>query len=70
MLDILDMPAATFRMVEALQKANKDFDLLLSPNDGPVPSSYFVRRSWDFFVRHLLSIDPPRDFKLTSWQDI
>ena len=66
MLDILDMPAATFRMVEAFQKANKDFDLLLLPNQQHAGSRhpYVTRRILDFFVRHLLGEEPPRNFDL------
>jgi len=66
MLDILDMPAATFRMVEALQKANKDFDLLLLPNQKHAGSRhpYTTRRILDFFVRHLLGEEPPVGFDL------
>ena len=42
-------------VVDALIKANKDFDLLILPNlphacDG---DPYFVRKRWDYFVRHL-----------------
>ena len=68
MLDILDMPAATFRMVEALQKANKDFDLLLLPNQKHAGSRhpYTTRRILDFFVRHLLGEEPPAGFDLTT----
>ena len=66
MLDILDVPAATFRMVEALKNANKDFDLILLPNQqhagGRDP--YVMRRILDFFVRHLLGQEPPKNFDL------
>lgn len=59
-------PAGTFRLVEALQKANKDFDMLMLPNMGTDPLAYTVRRDWDFIVRHLQDVEPPRDFTLTS----
>ena len=68
MLDILDVPAATFRMVEAFQKANKDFDLLLLPNQkhgSGWANPYIARRILDFFVRHLLNEEPPSGFDLT-----
>ena len=70
MLDILDMPAATLRMVEALQKANKDFDLLLLPNQRHAGSRhpYTSRRIMDFFVRHLLGEEPPAGFDFMASQ--
>ena len=71
MLDILDVPAATFRMVEALQKANKDFDLLLLPNQKHAGSRhpYTTRRILDFFVRHLLGEEPPVGFDLAAKEE-
>ena len=66
MLDILGLPAATFRMVEAFEKANKDFDLILLPNQSHAGgrNPYVMRRILDFFVRHLLGEEPPKDFDL------
>ncbi len=54
-------PANTFRLVDALIKANKDFELLIVPNaNHPVMAvPYFWRRQWDFFVRELLGKTPP-----------
>ena len=65
MLDFCSLPAMTFRLVEALQKANKDFDLLMLPNLNHEPSDYFTRRAWDFLVRHLLGKNPPKEFNLS-----
>ena len=70
MLDITCPPAITFRVVEALQKANKDFDLLLLPNVGHTKNSYVIRRSWDYFVKHLQSTEPPKEFKLVTARDL
>lgn len=52
--------AATLRLVDALIEADKDFDLLIVPGRfhglrGP----YMTRRRWDFFVEHLLGVEPP-----------
>ncbi|HUM04387.1 MAG TPA: DPP IV N-terminal domain-containing protein [Terriglobales bacterium] len=59
-------PSATLQLVDALIKANKDFDLLIVPNqyhgDGGAP--YLWRRRWDFFVQHLLGVSPPKEFKI------
>ena len=63
-------PTPTLRMVDALRNANKDFDLLLVPNTNlPVMGSYEVRRAWDYLVRHLQNVEPPKEFKLGefSW---
>jgi len=53
-------PESTFRFVNALIKANKDFDLLVVPNGGHgAGGAYGQRRLQDFFVRHLQGIEPP-----------
>ena len=53
-------PASTMQVVNALIKANKDFDFLLVPGGGHgVGSSrYGRRRTYDFFVRHLHGVEP------------
>ena len=59
------VPAAvTFRLVEALQKANKDFDLVVDPNWGYSASPYQIRKAWDYLVTHLQGEQPPKEFKL------
>ena len=52
---------STLLVVDALIKANKDFDLIIFPNRGHGFGSepYMVRRRWDYFVRHLLGTEPP-----------
>lgn len=53
-------PESTFRFVDALIRAGKDFDLLLVPNGGHGSGgSYGQRRLQDFFVRHLQGREPP-----------
>lgn len=69
MLDDVQPVSMLFRVVEALQKANKTFDMLLLPNVGHNPDSYVIRRAWDYLVTHLLGAEPPGDFKLTSGLD-
>jgi dipeptidyl aminopeptidase/acylaminoacyl peptidase len=53
-------PESTFRLADALIKADKDFDLLVRPgqNHG-FGGDYSMRRLHDFFVRHLLGKEPP-----------
>lgn len=53
-------PESTYRLVDALIKANKDFDLLVLPGRGHGSGgAYGNRRMRDFFVRHLLGVEPP-----------
>ena len=59
-------PYSTLLVVNELIKANKDFDLILFPNraHGFGNEPYMVRRRWDYFVKHLLGAEPPREFEL------
>jgi dipeptidyl-peptidase-4 len=66
MLSFSNLPATTFRLIHSLQKANKDFDLIILPTQGPEYSNYALRRSWDYFVKHLLSLEPPKTYKLST----
>ncbi|HET7571244.1 MAG TPA: DPP IV N-terminal domain-containing protein [Gaiellaceae bacterium] len=55
-------PHGTLRLVDALIRANKDFDLLIVPNAEHslfVNAAYWLRRRWDYFVQHLLGETPP-----------
>jgi dipeptidyl-peptidase 4 len=51
-------PASTMQVVNALIKADKDFDLIVFPNGGHGSggSPYGERRRNDFFVRNLLGV--------------
>ena len=58
-------PASTMQFVDALIKANKDFDMIIAPNAGHgVGGTYFTRKRWDYFVKHLLGVEPPKGFKI------
>ncbi len=56
-------PASTMQVVNALIKADKDFDLLVVPgsNHGASENPYGKRRREDFFVRNLLHVEPRHD---------
>jgi dipeptidyl aminopeptidase/acylaminoacyl peptidase len=62
-------PSNTLLVVEALIKANKDFDLIIFPNKrhgyGDM-TNYMTRRRWDYFVKHLKGVDPPKEFLLSN----
>ena len=60
-------PYNTLLVVDALIKANKDFDLLLLPNQRHgygTMSNYMTRRRWDYFVRYLLGAEPPKEYDM------
>ena len=60
-------PYNTYLVVDALIKANKDFDLLMLPNQAhgyANESNYMTRRRWDYFVKNLLGMEPPKEYQL------
>ena len=59
-------PYLTLLVVDELIKANKDFDLILFPNrsHGFGNEPYMIRRRWDYFVRWLLGVEPPREYPM------
>ena len=59
----------TYLVVDALIKANKNFDMLILPNQGHSYSDdtpYVTRRRWDYFVKYLAGDTPPHEFKVTG----
>ncbi|MBX9582303.1 MAG: prolyl oligopeptidase family serine peptidase, partial [Gemmataceae bacterium] len=59
-LDTNVPPESTYRLCDALIRANKDFDFVLVPGAGHgMGGAYGQRRLHDFFVRHLLGAEPP-----------
>ena len=60
-------PSATFKLAEALIKADKDFDLVILPSQRHgytgVHRLYFIKKRWNYFVEHLLGAKPIWDFK-------
>lgn len=58
-------PYNTFLVVEALQKANKDFDLVVFPSarhSFGEYSYYMMRLRWDYFVKHLMGAEHPKEY--------
>lgn len=54
-------PASTMQVVNALEKAGKDFELVVIPGaHHTMGESYGDHKRYDFFVRHLLDVDPPK----------
>ncbi|MGH7468021.1 MAG: DPP IV N-terminal domain-containing protein [Longimicrobiales bacterium] len=59
-------PNATLLLINELVRHNKNFDLLVMPNrnHGFANEPYVVRRTWDYFVKHLLGKEPPEGFEI------
>lgn len=57
-------PSMTLLLVDELIRHNKDFDLLVMPNRGHGYASepYIIRKTWDYFVRHLAGEEPPSGY--------
>ncbi|WP_421945964.1 DPP IV N-terminal domain-containing protein [Pedobacter sp.] len=67
MMDDNVPPYNTLLVVEALEKANKSFDLVIFPNSAHgfgAYSPYMMRRRWDYFVQNLLNAEPPKDYQM------
>jgi dipeptidyl-peptidase 4 len=63
------LPNQAFRMVDALTRANKPYDLIYLPNrthHGGANDGYTIKRTWDYFIEHLLGVAPVRDFKVQT----
>jgi dipeptidyl aminopeptidase/acylaminoacyl peptidase len=62
-------PYNTLLVADALMKANKDFDLLMLPNQphgyGNM-SNYMMRRRWDYFVKYLAGATPPKEYEIKN----
>ena len=58
-------PASTMQVVDALIKANKDFELVVLPGvNHTLGEAYGDHKRYDFFVKHLLGVEPP------AWTEI
>lgn len=65
-------PYNTYLVVDALVKANKDFDLIIFPNARHgygADSFYMMRRRWDYFVKNLLGAEPPKEYEIKPKSD-
>lgn len=65
-------PYNTWLVVEALNKANKDYDLVIFPNAAHgfgAYSPYMMRRRWDYFVKNLMGAEPPKEYQLETKTD-
>ncbi len=62
-------PSATFKLAEALIKADKQFDMLILPSQRHGYTGnyrkYFEKLRWNYFVEHLRGVEPIWDF---NWE--
>jgi len=58
-------PSSSYQVVNALQKANKDFEFILLPGaHHTMGESYGEHKRYDFFVKNLLGVEPP------AWSEV
>ena len=63
-MDCNNPPAETLRVVDALIKADKNFDMFLVPDSGHQLPPFIMKRTWDYFVTNLLGATPPANYQL------
>ncbi|SOD19762.1 S9 family peptidase [Pedobacter xixiisoli] len=67
MMDNNVPPYNVYLVIDALNKANKDYDLVLFPHSSHgfgAYNPYMMRRRWDYFVKHLKGVATPREYNL------
>ena len=58
-------PSSTYQVVDALIKAGKDFEFVMLPGARhTMGESYGEHKRYDFFVKNLLGVNPPK------WDDL
>lgn len=72
MMDDNVPPYSTLLVVDALVKANKDFDLIVLPHARHgygMDTLYITRRRWDYFVQNLAGNTPPAQYLIQMPKD-
>lgn len=62
--------ALTLQLADALVRENQDFDLFIHPTRNHKDlwqDGYMIRKSWDYFVQHLLHATPPTGVKVPDY---
>jgi len=57
----------TYRLIDALTRANKPYDLIYLPNRNHITGGtdpYTIKRTWDYFVQYLREARPVLDYKI------
>jgi len=62
-------PEITYLMIDSLEAANKNFNLIIFPNrnHGFYFDPYMIRRRWDYFVQNLEHAEPPKNFEVKGY---
>src|SRR5699024_1249989 len=63
-------PQNTLLVVDALIKANKNFDMFIIPNARHgygYARGYWRNRRWAYFVKYLKGVNPPKNFELKGY---
>ena len=60
-------PGQVLQFVDALTKANKDFEFLYLPSRDHqfIGDAYVMCRDWDFMVRNLFGREPPAGYRIS-----
>lgn len=58
--------ANSLRVIHALQRANKDVDVVIESMHTHAITNYQLRRMWDYMVLHLQGNQPPKGFALSG----
>jgi dipeptidyl-peptidase 4 len=70
MLDDNVPVSTTMLLIDALENANKDFDLVIFPQGhhgyGLTATAYMRRRRWDYFITELMQATPPHEFAMPT----
>jgi dipeptidyl-peptidase-4 len=59
----------TMLLIDALEKANKDFSLVILPEAHHAygdAGAYMMRRRWDYFITELMQATPPHEFAMPA----
>ncbi len=65
-MDCNNPAAETLRLVDALEKAGKEFDFVMNTDIGHQPPTHAIKRIWDFFVRNLLGGEPAAGYVMIA----
>ena len=63
------LPNQALRLVDALTRANKPYDLIDLQNRNHFAGAtdgYTIKRTWDYFVEHLRGAAPVSDYKVET----
>lgn len=69
MRDTCTPPETTMQLADGLQKSGMAFDMMLEASGEHIVTSYGLRCTWDYLVKHLLNEEPPSTYHLTTAYD-